>query len=46
MISLYGEGKLNDWDLCRGVDVDESLEGPHTVRRPSHLASTRVHVCL
>ena len=32
MIGLDGEGKLNDWDLCRGVDVDRSLEGPRPVR--------------
>lgn len=31
MIGLDDEGRLNDWDLCRGVDVDESLEGPRTV---------------
>ena len=31
MIGRDGKGRLNDWDLCRGVDVDESLEGPRTV---------------
>jgi len=32
MIGLDDEGKLNDWDLCRVVDVDRSLEGPRTVK--------------
>ena len=32
MIGLDDEGRLNDWDLCRGVDVDKSLEGPRMVR--------------
>ena len=32
MIGRDSKGRLNDWDLCRGVDVDESLEGPRTVR--------------
>ena len=32
MIGLDNEGKLNDWDLCRGVNVDKNLEGPRTVR--------------
>ena len=32
MIGHDDEGRLNDWDLCRGVSVDESLEGPRTVR--------------
>ena len=31
MIGLDGGGRLNDWDLCRGVNVDKSLEGPRTV---------------
>jgi len=31
MIGLNDEGRLNDWDLCRDVDVDKSLEGPRTV---------------
>ena len=34
MIGLDNEGRLNDWDLCRGVIVDKSLEGPRTVRCP------------
>ena len=38
MIALNGEGKLNDWDLCRGVNVDRSLEGPRTVRGLLYLA--------
>ena len=32
MIGLDNEGRLNDWDLCRVVSVDKSLEGPRTVR--------------
>ena len=32
MIGLDNEGRLNDWDLCRGVSVDKSLEGPRAVR--------------
>ena len=32
MIGLDDGGRLNDWDLCRGVNVDKSLEGPRTVR--------------
>ena len=31
MIGLDGGGRLNDWDLCRDVNVDKSLEGPRTV---------------
>ena len=31
MIGLDKGGRLNDWDLCRGVNVDKSLEGPRTV---------------
>ena len=31
MIGLDGGGRLNDWDLCRDVDVDNGLEGPRTV---------------
>jgi len=31
MIGLDGKGRLNDWDLCRDVNVDKSLEGPRTV---------------
>ena len=31
MIGLDDGGRLNDWDLCRDVDVDKSLEGPRTV---------------
>lgn len=31
MIGLDNEGRLNDWDLCRDVHVDKSLEGPRTV---------------
>jgi len=31
MIGLDNEGRLNDWDLCRCVDVCKSLEGPRTV---------------
>ena len=38
MIGLDDEGRLNDWDLCRGVNVDKSLEGPRTVR--GHSRST------
>ncbi|KAF9648968.1 hypothetical protein BDM02DRAFT_3095524 [Thelephora ganbajun] len=30
MIGLDNKGRLNDWDLCWGVNVDESLEGPRT----------------
>jgi serine/threonine protein kinase len=37
MIADGGEGKLNDWDLCREVHVDKSLEGPHTVTGFPHL---------
>jgi len=33
MIGLDNGGRLNDWDLCRGVGADRSLEGPRTVRR-------------
>ena len=36
MIGLDGAGRLNDWDLCRGVDVDKSLEGPRTVSARSY----------
>jgi len=32
MIGPDNEGRLNDWDLCRGVSVENSLEGPRTVR--------------
>lgn len=32
MIGLDGEGRLNDWDPFRGVNVDKSLEGPRTAR--------------
>ena len=32
MIGCDGKGRLNDWDLCRGVEVDKSLQGPRTVR--------------
>ena len=39
MIGLDDEGRLNDWDLCRGVNVDKSLEGPRTVRGHSHLTA-------
>jgi len=34
MIGLDNGGRLNDWDLCRGVSVDKSLEGPRTASRP------------
>lgn len=30
MIGPEGGGRLNDWDLCRDVKVDKSLEGPRT----------------
>ena len=36
MIGRDNRGRLNDWDLCRGVNVDKSLEGPRTVSGPSH----------
>ena len=39
MIGLDDEGRLNDWDLCRGVNVDKSLEGPRTVRERSHMTA-------
>ena len=35
MIGLDDEGKLNDWDLCRGVNVDKGMEGPRAVRGSS-----------
>jgi hypothetical protein len=31
MIGLDDGGRLNDWDLCRDINVDKSLEGPRTV---------------
>ena len=34
MIGLDNKGRLNDWDLCRGVNVDKGLEGPRTVGGP------------
>ena len=46
MIGHDDEGRLNDWDLCRGVNVDKSLEGPRTVRellRAGALALISVH---
>ena len=45
MIGLDEEGRLNDWDLCRDVNVDKSLEGPRTVGGLNY-NSTSIHVCL
>ena len=39
MIGLDDEGRLNDWDLCRGVNVGKSLEGPRTVRKLLHVTA-------
>ena len=47
MISLDEEGRLNDWDLCRSVNVDKSLEGPRTVGGLTFVYdSASIHVCL
>ena len=46
MIGLDDEGRLNDWDPCRGADIGKSLEGPRTVRtlsRPTALVLTSIY---
>ena len=47
MIGLDEKGRLNDWDLCRDVNVDKSLEGPRTVGGLTLVYNgASVHVCL
>jgi len=47
MIGLDGKGRLNDWDLCRDVNVDKSLEGPRTASDfPFVCRNVGIHVYL
>ena len=47
MIGPDEKGRLNDWDLCRDVNVDKSLEGPQTVGGLTLVYnSVSTHICL
>ena len=39
MIGPDSKGRLNDWDLCRSIYTNESLEGPRTVRYVSYVTA-------
>jgi hypothetical protein len=38
--------ELNDWDLCRGVDIDRSLRGTSNSKRVFVRDSTCIDICL